>query len=210
MTISAIRDENGFIRQFAALLSDITERKMMEEELRYLSMRDGLTSLFNRRTFDEELENEWRRALRSPAPFSLIMIDIDFFKKFNDTYGHQNGDLCLRGVANVIASSARRPGDLTARYGGEEFAVILPNTPAVDAVSIAEHIRRDVEGLAYPHETSKAWGVVTVSVGVGTVFPERGKSQEDVVRLADTALYTAKKEGKNRVASHDESVKEHH
>lgn len=204
MTISAIRDENGFIRKFAAIFSDITERKKVEEQLRYLSMRDGLTTLFNRRTFDEELENEWRRALRAPAPLSLIILDIDYFKFFNDTYGHQDGDRCLRAVANVVGASVRRTGDLTARYGGEEFVVLLPMTAAADAATIAEKIRNNVISLDIGHESSQASSVVTVSIGVGTVMPSRDQSPADLFRMADHALYSAKSEGRNRVVSrHD-------
>ena len=199
MTISAIRDENGFIRNFAAIISDITERKKIEEQLRYLSMRDGLTALFNRRTFDEELESEWRRALRAPSPFSIIILDIDYFKKYNDTYGHQEGDLCLRSVANIVGCSVRRPGDLTARYGGEEFVVLLPLTSADDAAVIAEGIRREVEAVGLEHKTSTVSNVVTVSIGVGTVTPALDQSADELLRLADQALYAAKSEGRNRV-----------
>ena len=199
MTISAIRDENGFVRKFAAILSDITERKKMEEQLLYLSTHDGLTTLFNRRIFDEELENEWRRAIRAPAPFSLIILDIDYFKDFNDLYGHQAGDACLKAVAKAVGSSVSRPGDLTARYGGEEFVVLLPRTSAVDAARIAESIRSGVEALGFTHGASKEYGVVTVSIGVGTMAPALGRTSVEVLKLADQALYKAKLEGKNRV-----------
>jgi diguanylate cyclase (GGDEF)-like protein/PAS domain S-box-containing protein len=199
MTISAIRDENGFVRKFAAILSDITEQKKMEEQLRYLSTHDGLTTLFNRRTFDEELENEWRRAIRAPAPFSLLLLDIDYFKDYNDTYGHQEGDACLKAVANAVDCSVRRPGDLTARYGGEEFVVLMPMTSATDAARIAESIRRDVEALGFTHSASNEYGVVTVSVGVGTITPALKRSSVEVLKMADQALYKAKLEGKNRV-----------
>ena len=199
MTISAIRDENGFIRSFAAIFNDITERKKVEEQLRYLSMRDGLTGLFNRRTFDDELDNEWRRALRNPLPFSVIIMDIDYFKSYNDTYGHQDGDMCLGAVANVIGCSVRRLGDLVARYGGEEFVALLPNTPVEDAVIVAEKIRSEVEALGLTHESSKVSTVVTVSLGVGTVIPTREHSCDEVLRMADIALYLAKSEGRNRV-----------
>ena len=201
MTVGAIWDENGFIRQFAAIISDITDRKEMEEKLRYLSMRDGLTGLFNRRTLDEELENEWRRAVRAPAPFSMILLDIDYFKLFNDTYGHIEGDACLKGVAKTVGCSVRRTGDITTRYGGEEFAVILPMTPAIDATRIAETIRTSVERLAIRHEASKISSVVTVSIGVGTITPNFGITPDTIVKLADTALYTAKAGGRNLVVS---------
>lgn len=201
MTVGAIRDENGFIRKFAAIFSDITERKEMEEQLRFLSTRDGLTGLFNRRTLDEELENEWRRAVRAPAPFSMIFLDIDCFKLYNDTYGHLEGDVCLKAVAGTVGRSVRRTGDVTTRYGGEEFAVLLPMTPARDAARIAETIRANVEELAIAHAASRVSAVVTVSVGVGTVMPSLEGDAESVIKLADGALYQAKSEGRNRVVS---------
>lgn len=205
ITINAIHDENGYIRQYATIFSDITERKKMEEQLLDLSMRDGLTGIFNRRTFDRELEIEWRRSTRTKTPFSLIIIDIDYFKKYNDTYGHQKGDACIKAVAEIIAGSVHRPGDVTARYGGEEFVVLLPMTSSMDAISIAETMRRKVAALNITHEASKTGDVLTISAGVATVFPEKGKLPETVIRLADQALYTAKREGRNRVSYRDES-----
>jgi len=201
MTIGAIRDDHGFIRKFAAIFSDITERKEMEEQLRFLSTRDGLTGLFNRRTLDEELENEWRRALRAPSPFSMILLDIDCFKLYNDTYGHLEGDVCLKKVAGTVGRSVRRTGDVTTRYGGEEFAVLLPMTQAKDAARIAESIRAGVEALGVAHEASKVGPSVTVSVGVGTLTPSMDESPETLLKLADEALYQAKSEGRNRVVS---------
>ncbi len=206
LTISAIKDDDGSIRQFATIFRDITERKRMEDQLRDLSMRDGLTGIFNRRTFDVEIEREWRRATRILRPFSVILIDIDYFKRFNDTYGHPAGDACLKRVADVIESSVNRAGDLTSRYGGEEFVVLLPMTSSADAIRIGEKIRRDVESLAIAHRGSKAASVVTVSIGVGTVLPSRDTSPSAVLRLADQALYAAKRGGRNRVVCHDESA----
>ena len=201
MTIGAIRDENGFIRKFAAIFSDITDRKQMEDQLRFLSTRDGLTGLFNRRTLDEELASEWRRAVRAPAPFSIILLDIDCFKLYNDTYGHLEGDVCLKAVAKTVGRSVRRTGDVTARYGGEEFAVLLPMTAACDAARIAEIIRSGVESLAIGHAASPAGSAVTVSVGVGTTIPSLEVAPETLLKLADEALYQAKSEGRNRVVS---------
>jgi len=199
ITLSGIRDENGNLVNFAAIFNDITERKNVEEHLRFLSMRDGLTGLFNRRTFDDRLVNEWRRALRAPAPFSILFLDIDCFKDYNDAYGHQRGDSCLGAVANIIGRSVHRAADLAARYGGEEFVVMLPVTATVDAFRIAEMIRRDVEELRIEHNRSKVKDVVTISVGVATIVPMHGRDSADLVSMADQSLYLAKSKGKNRV-----------
>lgn len=204
ITINAIHDENGYIRQYAIIFSDITQRKMMEDQLLDLSMRDGLTGIFNRRTFDKELDIEWRRSVRTRTPFSLIILDIDYFKKYNDTYGHQKGDSCIKAVAEIIAGSVHRPGDVTARYGGEEFVVMLPSTSSTDAIRIAEAIREKVAALQIIHQASRIGAFLTISAGVATVSPEKGRLSDIAIRLADQALYTAKREGRNRVAHQNE------
>jgi diguanylate cyclase (GGDEF)-like protein len=171
------------------------------ETLHRISTQDGLTGVANRRHFDETLAIEWRRAARSRAPLSLLMLDIDYFKPFNDTAGHQAGDECLRHVAQVLRESVQRAGDMVARYGGEEFAVLLPETGADQALQIATRLRERVEAVALPHPSSPL-GYVTVSIGVTSIVPPRdGSGSGDFVRVADAALYDAKRQGRNRVAS---------
>jgi diguanylate cyclase (GGDEF)-like protein len=180
---------------------EIEERKKIEEQLRELSLKDALTGLSNRRQFDEVMEREWRRAKRENSPLSFILLDIDSFKLFNDSYGHQEGDACLQRVSGVIMQEAKRPGDLTARYGGEEFAVILPNTESHHAYTIAEKIRHEIVALNIPHIGSKVedCNIVTISSGVSTFIPGQNMTQSDIIKWADAALYKAKHEGRNRV-----------
>jgi len=159
------------------------------ETLHRISTQDGLTGVSNRRHFDDTLALEWRRALRNGMPLSLLMLDIDFFKSFNDGQGHQAGDDVLRGVAQVLRESVQRAADLVARYGGEEFVVLLPETEADHAREIAESLRRNIEQL----------GTVTASLGVATQIPSREQSSHDLVRKADDALYQAKRLGRNQV-----------
>lgn len=171
------------------------------ETLHRISAQDGLTGVANRRHFDETLTLEWRRAARGHEPLSLLMLDIDFFKSFNDTAGHQAGDDCLRRVAQMLRESVQRAGDLVARYGGEEFAVLLPDTDGDHALQIALRLRERIEAMNLPHPSAPL-GRVTVSIGVASVVPPRdGTGSEDFVRVADAALYDAKRQGRNRVAS---------
>ncbi|MDP2268682.1 MAG: diguanylate cyclase, partial [Deltaproteobacteria bacterium] len=153
---------------YLTIAHDISEHKQLEEILNRLSRHDGLTGIANRRHFDEFLAQEWKRALREEAPLSLIMCDIDFFKNYNDAYGHQAGDDCLRAVAGAFQKGLRRPGDLAARYGGEEFVVVLPGTPPEGALAVAEALRSDVQALGIPHASSRAASVVTLSLGVAS------------------------------------------
>jgi diguanylate cyclase (GGDEF)-like protein len=162
------------------------------ETLHVISTQDGLTGVPNRRHFDETLGREWRRAARSQRPLSLLMLDIDYFKYFNDTAGHQAGDECLRNVARTLLETLHRAGDMVARYGGEEFAVLLPETGAEHALQLAEVLRARIESL----------GTVTASIGVATMVPPRdGSGGEELVRVADAALYEAKRLGRNRVVA---------
>jgi diguanylate cyclase (GGDEF)-like protein len=176
-----------------------TELAAANEVLRRLAVLDGLTGIANYRRFQEVLEAEWRRALRDKLSMSVLMIDIDFFKAFNDAYGHLAGDECLKKVAGMLTASANRPGDLVARYGGEEFAVMLVGTDHEGARFVAERIRAAAFDLAVPHGGSPEWGRVTISVGVATGVPEESKAAEELVALADRALYGAKRAGRNRV-----------
>ena len=163
-----------------------------------LSYLDPLTSIPNRRRFDELLAEEWRRAGRARSQLSLIMIDVDAFKAFNDSYGHQEGDQCLRRVAATLSDHLPRAGDSVARYGGEEFAVLLPGTDAAGAYLLAERLRQQVTRLAIPHRASAAAAQVTVSCGVATRRPLGDEAPAALVAAADTALYAAKHAGRNR------------
>lgn len=185
---------------FLLVAHDATDRKQLEETLRDLSYQDGLTHIANRRRFDEKLDQEWRRAARERQPLTLIMADIDFFKNYNDLYGHPAGDDCLRKIAKVLQDATTRPGDLAARYGGEEFAAILPNTSLLGAEKVAEQIRAQVEALELPHANSSVSPWVTISLGIATRVPP-SNSDEHAVLLegADRALYKAKQQGRNRV-----------
>ena len=167
-------------------------------ELQRLAAFDGLTQVANRRRFDEYLQQEWQRMLREQLSLSLILCDIDCFKLYNDTYGHQAGDDCLRQVAAVIQGSAKRSMDLPARYGGEEFAVILPNTDQDGAVQVAHDIQIGVRQLGILHESSKVCSTVTVSLGISSTIPSLITSPELLINAADKALYQAKAEGRDR------------
>ncbi len=168
-----------------------------------LSQQDSLTRLANRRFFDDFLGREWRRACRTGRPLSLILLDVDHFKRYNDHYGHPAGDACLRAVAGLLQSYGRRGGDLVARYGGEEFAVVLAETDLVEARSIAEQIRVAMPSLRVWLTASKSGPVVSASLGVACVRAVREQSPEFLVQLADKALYQAKRSGRNRVETYD-------
>lgn len=185
------------------LIVQTRRRQKSENALALLASTDGLTSLANRRTFDERLKVEVRRAARDRTVLSVIMIDVDHFKAFNDFYGHPTGDVCLQLVSRAVAASARRPGDLTARYGGEEFAVLLPGAGADDAFRIAETIRADILSLQIPHEANASGGVVTASLGVASIEPVVNAIVEPslVVQAADAALYRAKETGRNQTVA---------
>lgn len=180
------------------LESELRRRQMAETALEELATTDELTGLANRRKFDDVLEFEWRRAERENTPFSLLMLDTDLFKAYNDTYGHQAGDEALRGIADCIRAGINRPADLAARYGGEEFAVLLPATDHMGAFYIAEAIRARVLALGLTHEKS-LYGVVTASIGLACVYPRQKNDPAKLLRAADDALYLAKASGRNRV-----------
>lgn len=192
--------------------------KQKTDALRRLTNLDALTGIANRRAFDEGLALEWRRSMRIHKPLSLLMLDVDFFKRYNDAYGHPAGDACLRQVAQALAGSAKRAGDLVARYGGEEFAVILPHTSAVDALAFAERLCAQVRELTIQHQDSTVAPVVTLSIGVACLYtPCAGTEMaptacsacalqyscvgapSSLLALADQALYLAKQNGRNQV-----------
>jgi len=172
------------------------------QKLRYLSYVDELTTIANRRYFDEFLAKEWNRASRQQKPLSLIMIDIDFFKNYNDTYGHTQGDECLSQVARTLSGMLKRPGDFVARYGGEEFVAVLPDTGLHGAEKVAESLRANVQALDIEHESSPIEKVVTISLGVSSAGPAPHSEPDLIVTQSDKALYRAKQEGRNRVVVH--------
>jgi diguanylate cyclase (GGDEF)-like protein len=167
-------------------------------ELEKLSRQDGLTGIANRRYFDSYLLTEVRRGAREKAPVSLILSDVDHFKAFNDCYGHQAGDDCLRRVAAALSSAGRRPADLAARYGGEEFAMVLPGTALEGAVDVAKAVSRVIGGLAIPHARSAVDSSVTLSQGIVSLIPDKETTCEHLIEHADQALYQAKQQGRNR------------
>ena len=169
--------------------------------IEHLSMTDQLTNIPNRRSFDTRLNMEWRRAIREKSPISLLMIDVDKFKVFNDTYGHQQGDTVLQTVAAVYMRTIRRPGDFAARWGGEEFTVLLPDADTDGAVVVAELIRKNVEDTVIPCSDG---GVtkVTISVGLNTEYPDTASSLDSFITRSDSALYAAKQNGRNRVCTY--------
>jgi diguanylate cyclase (GGDEF)-like protein len=168
-------------------------------ELKRLSNKDWLTGLYNRRYFDNTLQNEISRISRIGMTISVLMCDIDYFKNYNDTYGHLAGDDCIRSVANTVQSQCKRTSDVVARYGGEEFGIILPYTESSAAVAIAESIRLGVQQQEIPHTTSLVKEVVTVSIGIASLIPDRHTTPSIIIALADKALYESKHGGRNRV-----------
>jgi diguanylate cyclase (GGDEF)-like protein len=189
---------------FVCVKRDIADRKDAEQrlldafaEVEKLALVDGLTGVANRREFDRSLEREWQRAIRDKTPISLLLIDVDRFKLFNDLNGHLAGDECLRQIARSACSPFHRITDLLARYGGEEFAGILPNTISADALTLAERIRALVAAQQIPHQGTEA-GIVTISVGIATLQPVIGDVASTLIEAADAALYRAKVSGRNR------------
>lgn len=164
-----------------------------------LAHLDGLTEIPNRRRFEEVFHKEWSRAARNGTPFSLAMVDVDFFKQYNDHYGHAIGDIALQRIAKAIAYVLRRPGDLVARYGGEEFVMLLPETDAFAAYEVAQRCLRQVEELAIPHRHSRAGETVTVSIGLVTKAMNAVTSPQTIITTADRNLYAAKASGRNRI-----------
>jgi diguanylate cyclase (GGDEF)-like protein/PAS domain S-box-containing protein len=192
-----------FMRQplFIGLLHDITHHKMSEDALQRAAMVDPLTKIANRRHFDTFLEKEWQRAMRSGAPLSLVVLDVDHFKLYNDSLGHAAGDVCLQQVAQAINAHALRATDLAARYGGEEFVLLFAETDADSALALAESIRCHVEALQLPHPRSITSPWITLSVGVATIHPHQMENTEALFVAADRAMYAAKEGGRNQVQS---------
>ncbi len=184
----------------AQLARQAHELDEANRRLEALSTVDALTDVANRGQFDRALDAEWRRCARTGLPLALLMLDLDYFKAYNDGYGHGPGDACLRKVAAVIRRMVQRAGELVARYGGEEFAVLLPGSDAPHARDLAETIRLEVELLALPNAYSKVTSVVTISAGVSALIPIYGSTSGELIAAANRALYNAKQTGRNRVA----------
>jgi diguanylate cyclase (GGDEF)-like protein/PAS domain S-box-containing protein len=206
VSISPVRDAAGNITHYIGIQTDITERQRIQtaleeanRKLQHLANIDGLTQIANRRSFDETLNREWCRATREQQPLSLILCDVDYFKAYNDYYGHLQGDECLIQVAQAISQVVKRPSDLVARYGGEEFVVILPNTEGSGALKIAQLIQDQIRQLQSPHVKSDVSPYITLSLGISSIIPSGMTSSEQLVNAADRALYQAKQQGRNQI-----------
>ncbi len=207
-SLRTIRDPaTGAPKSILNSMREITERKLAEQKLaeayravEELAVTDALTGLANRRHFDQYLTTEWRRGMREHTPLSLVIIDADLFKSFNDTYGHLRGDNCLKQIAEAIQDVVSRPGDLVARFGGEEFAVVLPNTDSSGAFQVAQDICAAMRDRQLPHSGNPS-GVVTISAGCATLVPQLGQHAPSLIDCADQALYEAKNKGRNRACA---------
>lgn len=197
-----VRSLEGKERDKAAIKKMNRELVELTEKLNQIANADGLTGVATRRHFDYSLQREWRRMMREQKPLSLIMIDVDCFKRYNDTYGHLAGDDCLKVVAKTLQSEAKRPSDLAARFGGEEFAIILPDTSKAGAMLVAQHILQSIRQLEIAHVNSLVSSkIVTLSIGVATHSPQPGDRLENLLDLADSALFLAKEAGRDRACS---------
>lgn len=206
--VHVMRNSAGEVEALVGFMFDISDRKKIEaklhdlqKELETLSFKDGLTGVANRRMFDSIMETEWNNAQHSKQALSIIMLDIDYFKQYNDHYGHIKGDDCLKRVANILSSATRRSRDFFSRFGGEEFMLILPETDASSALKIAERCRTLIAKENIPHEKSQIETIVTVSLGVGTITPTAGDRPLDFIEQVDKRLYQAKQKGRNRIAA---------
>lgn len=197
--VGPIYDEAGELIAVVETLRDVTLHKQAQTDLEVLAARDSLTGLANRRSFDLRFAEEVRRAARDGLHLSLLMIDVDCFKLYNDANGHQQGDECLRAVAREIAATRRSENDFSARYGGEEFVVVMPDASIAVATSVAESLRMAVENLSIPHASSSVADRVTLSIG-GVVALGAETAPERLIASADAALYHAKRAGRNRVS----------
>ncbi|MEG0771971.1 diguanylate cyclase [Clostridium sp.] len=215
-----IKDENCTIKELLAVSRDITARKVMEkqlkeanlklteanEKLKELSFTDSLTGVSNRRYFEICIKRDWRRTQRTFKPISLLVIDIDYFKTYNDTYGHLQGDECLKIVSETLRENIKRGGDLLARLGGEEFVVILPDTDEIGAINVANNLRTSIEKLKIPNKRSKTLPYITISIGVACIIPTLSNSYLDLIHWTDVALYNAKHKGRNRVELYNNTL----
>jgi len=206
--VHVVRNEGGEVEALIGFMFDISERKKTEEklitlqkELEDLSFKDGLTGVANRRMFDSILEMEWANARRTSQPLSLILLDIDYFKQYNDHYGHIQGDECLKLVSKTLSAAATRPRDFIARFGGEEFVLVLPETDAGAAWAVAERCRSLLFKKQIPHEKSRIGNLLTVSLGVSTIVPSGAEKLMDFVEETDRRLYLAKQQGRDCIVN---------
>ncbi len=206
--VHVVRKPNGEVESLIGFMFDITERKQTEQklvelqkELEQLSFKDGLTGLANRRKFDLSMEIEWRNAKRTGKPLSLIMVDIDYFKQYNDHYGHLQGDDCLKAVSKALNESATRARDFVARFGGEEFVLVLPESDAEAAAAVAERCREAIFKLQIPHAKSSISQWLSISLGVGTIVPGQHDQLLDFINSVDRRLYLAKQKGRDCIVS---------
>ncbi len=202
--VHVVRKDNGDVDSLVGFMFDISQRKRDEQELErlrreleVLSFKDGLTGVANRRMFNMTLDREWASARREARPLSVILLDIDYFKQYNDHFGHLAGDECLKQVAKILQETVSRPRDLVARYGGEEFVLVLPETDAVAAHAVAERVRQAIVDAQMPH--ARRGDILTVSQGVGTIVPDEPNDVSAFIHDIDRRLYRAKQEGRNRV-----------
>lgn len=192
------RQERFAFLQELLVAHQTVELDRLNRALDKISREDPLTSLANRRAFDDALGQEWDRAKREQQSIALLYMDVDFFKLYNDTYGHNIGDVCLRRVGQTLKTALRRPADLAARYGGEEFVVLLPNTDADGAIDVAQRILKHIDALALPHSRSKAAPHVTLSIGITFTVPQKQQTLTEFLAKADAALYKAKERGRHQ------------
>jgi diguanylate cyclase (GGDEF)-like protein len=196
--------ESQVIERTAKLQQSETSLKQANLELKKLVNLDGLTKIANRRCFNDRIQSEWERLSREHQPLSLLLFDIDYFKHYNDCYGHQLGDECLKSIAQALQQTLCRPADLLARYGGEEFVAILPNTEINGAIIVAEEMRMAIANLKIPHQNSDISNMVTVSIGITSLIPSPQQKTSILIKQADIALYNAKQKGRNRAIVFDE------
>jgi diguanylate cyclase (GGDEF)-like protein/PAS domain S-box-containing protein len=206
--VHVVRDATGNVECLVGFMFDITERKKTEEQLLILqrqleqmSYTDGLTGVPNRRMFDTVLEKEWASAQRTQSSLSLILLDIDYFKQYNDRYGHLQGDECLKRIGQVLDAAGKRARDLFARFGGEEFVLVMPETDANAALFVAERLRSLILQDRVLHEDSPVDQILTISLGVGTIVPSQNDCSADFLETVDQQLYCAKRKGRNQVAA---------
>ncbi len=210
LSIGPVIDEKKRLVAFIAVHTDITKIRKLESalarvnrKLKKISIHDALTGIYNRRHFNDSIINEWKDAARNHSTISAIMIDVDHFKKYNDYYGHQMGDQCLKKIAQKLKTALKRPRDMAMRYGGEEFIVLLPNTDFEGGMTVANLIMSQIRKLKIPHENSETAQFVSVSMGLATVTPKTKSTAKNFLSELDRLLYSSKKNGRNQITAQD-------